>query len=69
MGLNVRTGDVHSELATRITESREAREEAVRAKVRSGEISLDQYLTGYKGYSPAHAAMVAAAFSAAIFGV
>lgn len=68
MGVNARNGDYRTAADRRVTESREAREAALREKVRNGLLSLDDFLTKFKGYKPEHAQRVRAQFQMAIFG-
>lgn len=67
MGVNARTADNPTALVERITASREAADIATRARVRQGELSVEDYLVRYKGYSLAHAAELAPRFRRSIF--
>jgi hypothetical protein len=68
MGINVRTTDVPTELAARVTAGREKRERDLRDLVRSGVLTLDKYLTDFKGFRAEHLEAVRARFQASIFG-
>lgn len=68
MGINARNSDAPTPLMVRLTLSREAREEEMRARVRRGEMSLETYLTDVKGYRPEHIAPLLPQFRKAIFG-
>lgn len=52
MGITIKTGDLTSPLAEYITENRAARDNAARDRVRRGEMTVDDYLMGVKGFSP-----------------
>lgn len=49
MGINVNTGDVKSEMAVFVTETRNRTEHQMREAVRKGEITIDYFLQNYKG--------------------
>lgn len=68
MGLNARAWENPTELVLSVTQRRDAREAALRARVRSGDLPLLTYLTEYKGYSAEHAALLEPRFRAAILG-
>lgn len=68
MGVNSRWSDAPSQLMSRITKAREDRDFAARECVRSGSMSLDKYLTDFKGFNPEHAQKVKPQFRKAIFG-
>ncbi|BBK41092.1 hypothetical protein STVA_11120 [Allostella vacuolata] len=68
MGLNVRTGDRKTPLAERVTAEREARDNAARDRVRRGEITLDDYLRKFKGFSGEQIVSLRPAFARAIWG-
>jgi hypothetical protein len=68
MGINVRTSDVPTELGARITRNREKREYDLRELVRTGALTLDKYLTDFKGFRSEHLDTVRARFYASIFG-
>jgi hypothetical protein len=68
MGLNSRFSDAHSDLACRVTESREARDAEIRQRVRNGEISLETYITDYKGFKRERLPRLLPQFRTAIFG-
>lgn len=67
MGVNARTADNPTVLVERITASREAADRTLRDQVRRGEMSVEEYLVRYKGYSASHAAELASRFRQAIF--
>lgn len=68
MGVNARWSDAPSQLVKRITKNREDKENAVRDSVRSGAMSLDNYLIEFKGFSREHAEKLKPQFHKAIFG-
>lgn len=68
MGVNARNSDAPTPLMERLTRSREARDEEMRARVRRGEMTLEAYLIDFKGYRAEHLPQLLPDFHKAIFG-
>lgn len=68
MGINVRTTDVPTEMAARVTAGSEKREREIRERVRTGHLSLDDYLTQFRGFKAEHLDSVRERFRVSIFG-